>query len=422
MNSSIPFKTISIVGLGYIGLPTAATFATRGVSVIGVDVSERVVTKLNDGKAHFSEPDLDILLEAAVSTGKLRAVMTPEPADAFILAVPTPFLEDKSADLSYIETASRSIAKVLKAGDLIVLESTSPIGTTQKVCEWIAEERPDLNLPNENKSGDISVAYCPERILPGRMVFELVENDRIIGGVSETCGTRAVELYKLFVRGALLKTRAPTAELVKLMENAYRDVNIAFANELSVLCEHMQMNVWEAIALANRHPRVNILSPGPGVGGHCIAVDPWFLISAAPEKTALMAAARQVNDDKPESVLVQVRSQMERFKRPVVACLGLAYKPDIDDLRESPAVHIVKSLANDDVKLLVVEPHIDALPKSLAGQKNVVMTSIDQALAEADIIVLLVGHNAFKQIRRDTLLRRIVIDTVGIWQPKPDFN
>lgn len=422
MSSNIPFKTISIIGLGYIGLPTAATFATRGVSVIGVDVNEHVVTKLNDGKAHFSEPDLDILLEAAVSTGKLRAVMTPEPADAFILAVPTPFLEDKSADLSYIESAARSIAKVLKVGDLIVLESTSPIGTTQKVCEWIAEERPDLNLPNENNSGDISVAYCPERILPGRMVFELVENDRIIGGVSETCGTRAVELYKLFVRGALLKTRAPTAELVKLMENAYRDVNIAFANELSVLCEHMQMNVWEAISLANRHPRVNILSPGPGVGGHCIAVDPWFLISAAPDKTALMATARQVNDDKPESVLVQVRSQMERFKRPVVACLGLAYKPDIDDLRESPAIHIVKSLANDDVKLLVVEPHIDALPKSLAGHKKIVMTSIDQALLEADIIVLLVGHNAFKQIRRDTLLRRIVIDTVGIWQPKPDFT
>ncbi|MEJ1121102.1 UDP-N-acetyl-D-mannosamine dehydrogenase [Phyllobacterium sp. CCNWLW109] len=421
MSSNIPFKTISIIGLGYIGLPTAATFATRGVSVIGVDVNEHVVTKLNDGKAHFSEPDLDILLEAAVSTGKLRAVMTPEPADAFILAVPTPFLEDKSADLSYIESAARSIAKVLKVGDLIVLESTSPIGTTQKVCEWIAEERPDLNLPNENNSGDISVAYCPERILPGRMVFELVENDRIIGGVSETCGTRAVELYKLFVRGALLKTRAPTAELVKLMENAYRDVNIAFANELSVLCEHMQMNVWEAISLANRHPRVNILSPGPGVGGHCIAVDPWFLISAAPDKTALMAAARQVNDSKPESVLVQVRSQMERFKRPVVACLGLAYKPDIDDLRESPAIHIVKSLANDDVKLLVVEPHIDALPKSLAGNKKIVMTSIDQALLEADIIVLLVGHNAFKQIRRDTLLRRIVIDTVGIWQPKSDF-
>lgn len=414
--ASPAFKTISVIGLGYIGLPTAATLATRGVEVIGVDVKESVVTRLNEGKAHFSEPDLDILLEAAVKTGKLRAVTAPAPADAFIIAVPTPFLADKSADLSYVEQATRAIAKVLKEGDLVILESTSPVGTTRKVCEWIAEERPELELPLHGRPGSIHVAYCPERILPGRMVFELVENDRILGGMSETCAKRAESLYKLFVRGALLHTKAPVAELVKLIENAYRDVNIAFANELSILCEEMGLNVWEAIALANRHPRVNILNPGPGVGGHCIAVDPWFLISAAPDKTPLMAAARQVNDGKPERVLSQVHAQMDRFKRPVVACLGLSYKPDIDDLRESPALHIAAALAEKNVDLIVVEPHVEGLPKPLSGRANVAKKDLDEAIREADIIVLLVGHSAFKAAPRDLLLSRVVIDTVGLWQ------
>jgi len=413
---NLPFKTISVIGLGYIGLPTAATLATRGVEVVGVDVKESVVRRLNEGKAHFSEPDLDILLEAAVTTGKLRAATEPVPADAFIIAVPTPFLSDKSADLSFVESATRAIAKVLKQGDLVILESTSPVGTTRKICEWIAEERPDLELPRDGRPGNVNVAYCPERILPGRMVFELVENDRILGGMSDACARRAESLYRLFVRGALLHTKAPIAELVKLIENAYRDVNIAFANELSILCQQMGLNVWEAIALANRHPRVNILNPGPGVGGHCIAVDPWFLISAAPDKTPLMAAARQVNDGKPELVLSQVRRQMDRFKRPVVACLGLSYKPDIDDLRESPALHITARLAEENVSLLVVEPNIAGLPGPLAELPNVQKKSFDEAIQEADIIVLLVGHAAFKDAPRDLLLSRIVIDTVGLWQ------
>jgi UDP-N-acetyl-D-mannosaminuronic acid dehydrogenase len=414
--SVLPFKTISVVGLGYIGLPTAATLATRGVEVVGVDVKESVVRRLNEGKAHFSEPDLDILLEAAVTTGKLRAVTEPVPSDAFIIAVPTPFLSDKSADLSYVESATRAIAKVLNEGNLVILESTSPVGTTLKICEWIAEERPDLELPRNGRPGNVNIAYCPERILPGRMVFELVENDRILGGMSDACARRAESLYRLFVRGALLHTKAPVAELVKLIENAYRDVNIAFANELSNLCDQMGLNVWEAISLANRHPRVNILNPGPGVGGHCIAVDPWFLISAAPDKAPLMAAARHVNDGKPERVLDQVRRQMDRFKRPVVACLGLSYKPDIDDLRESPALHVASHLAEDNVNLIVAEPHVTRLPAPLADRSNVTKKSFEEAIHEADIIVLLVGHTAFRDVPRDLLLSRIVIDTVGLWQ------
>jgi UDP-N-acetyl-D-mannosaminuronic acid dehydrogenase len=409
-------KTVSVIGLGYIGLPTAATLATRGLEVIGVDVRKSVVDRLNEGKAHFSEPDLAILLEAAVTTGKLHAVMEPQPADAFIIAVPTPVLEDKSADLAYVESATRSVAKVLKRGDLVVLESTSPVGTTRRICEWIAQERPDLRLPLEGQPGDVNVAYCPERILPGRMVFELVENDRIIGGMSEVCGRRAEALYKLFVRGTLLQTTAATAEFVKLIENAYRDVNIAFANELSVLCEKFGLNVWDAIALANRHPRVNILSPGAGVGGHCIAIDPWFLISAEPEKTALMSAARHVNDSKPLEVLGQIRRQLDRFKKPVIACLGLAYKPDVDDLRESPALRIASTLADEGLDLMVVEPHIDALPKPLAERRNVVKSDLDEAIRQADVVVALVGHTAFRNAPRNVLLNRVVIDTVGLWQ------
>ncbi|PYE87302.1 UDP-N-acetyl-D-mannosamine dehydrogenase [Phyllobacterium leguminum] len=410
------FKTVSVIGLGYIGLPTAATLATRGPEVIGVDIRQSVVDRLNEGKAHFSEPDLAMLLEAAVKTGKLHAVTEPQPADAFIIAVPTPFLDDKSADLSYVENATRALARVIKKGDIVILESTSPVGTTRKICDWIGEERPDLKLPLDGRAGDVNVAYCPERILPGRMVFELVENDRIIGGMSEACSQRAETLYKLFVRGALLRTTAATAELVKLIENAYRDVNIAFANELSVVCEKFGLNVWEAIALANRHPRVNILSPGAGVGGHCIAIDPWFLISAAPEETALMAAARHVNDSKPLHVLDRVRKQLDRFKQPKVACLGLAYKPDVDDLRESPALQITAALADEGFEVLVVEPHVDELPNGLAGRKNVIKCDLDDAIHQADVVVALVGHSSFKNVSRDVLLSRSVIDAVGLWQ------
>ncbi len=410
------FQKVSVIGLGYIGLPTAATLATRGLEVVGVDVKVSVVERLNAGKAHFSEPDLDMLLEAAVTTGKLRAITQPEPADAFIIAVPTPFNRDKSADLSSVESAARSLAPVLERGNLVVLESTSPVGTTEQLCEWLAEERPDLVMPTEHEAGDIYVAYCPERILPGRMVFELVENDRIIGGVNHACGRRAEELYRLFVRGDLHQTKAPIAEVVKLTENAYRDVNIAFANELSVLCENLGLNVWEAIRLANRHPRVNILTPGPGVGGHCIAVDPWFLISASPQSTPLMRAARDVNDTKPHLILETVRRQMDRFKKPVVACLGLSYKPNVDDLRSSPAVQIVEQLAIDNVELLVCEPHLKTLPTGLSSIANVKQARMDEAIMGADIVVVLVAHDIFKTAPREAMLSKVVIDTTGFFQ------
>lgn len=414
--TQLPFTTVAVIGLGYIGLPTAATLATRGLNVVGVDVNEKIVTKISEGRAHFSEPDLDILMDAAVKSGKLRAVLEPEPADAFVIAVPTPFRDDKTADLRFVEQATRSVARVLKKGDLIILESTSPVGTTRKLCEWVAEERPDLQLPLDGKKGDINVAYCPERILPGRMVFELVQNDRIIGGMSKASCAHAVDFYKLFVRGTLLETSASTAEFVKLIENAYRDVNIAFANELSVLCNELKLNVWEAISLANRHPRVNILNPGPGVGGHCIAVDPWFLISPHRDATRLMAAARQVNDQKPDFVLKTVLNQMDRFKRPVVSCLGLAYKPDVDDLRESPALHIVQLLAARDAELIIVEPNIDTLPDTLSNNSNVTLAKFDEAVEKADIVVVLVGHSTFSTAPRDILLSKVVIDTVGLWQ------
>lgn len=410
------FKRISVVGLGYIGLPTAATIASRGIEVIGVDISEAAVTKIARGEAHFSEPDLDILLRSTVSTGNLRAVTRPEPADAFLIAVPTPFKDGHAADLSYVEGAVREIAKVLEPGNLVILESTSPVGTAHQLCQWIAEERPDLKLPHEHRDGpNINVAYCPERILPGRMVWELVQNDRIVGGVTDQCAERAKSLYEIFVQGDIHLSHAPTAELVKLIENAYRDVNIAFANELSILCDKLDLNVWDAIKLANRHPRVNILNPGPGVGGHCIAVDPWFLIHGSPDETPLMLTARRVNDGKPEAVLAKVRKQIGRFRTPVVACLGLAYKPDVDDLRESPALEITKTLMGEDIaELLVVEPNIRELPASLDG-KNVRKADLNEAVEQADIVVLLVSHKQFSALDRRKINETIIIDTVGLW-------
>ena len=409
------FREVCVLGLGYIGLPTASTLATRGLQVTGVDIDNTVVELLNEGKSHFSEPDLDMLLEAAVTTGKLKAATAPGQADAHLIAVPTPFNEDKTPNLSFVEAASRAVAKVLRKGDLIILESTSPVGTTLQIRNWIEEERPEMKSPDDKSPGDYFLAYCPERILPGRMVFELIENDRIIGGVSEECSERAVALYKHFVRGELHRTRASVAEFVKLAENGYRDVNIAFANELSIICNALQLNVWEAISLANRHPRVDILNPGPGVGGHCIAIDPWFLISQHSDRTPLMRSARTVNDSKPTIVLQDIRRQIERFKKPTVACLGLTYKANIDDLRESPALLIVEHLARENVNLIVVEPNIKALPQQLADRENVSAKDFDQAIREADIVALLVGHSAFAAAPRDILLSRVVVDAVGLW-------
>ena len=410
-----PYKTISVVGLGYIGLPTAAVLASRGVQVIGVDVSERVVSTLNAGNVHIVEPELDVLVRGIVNAGSFRAVMRPEPADAFLIAVPTPFLDGHKPDISYVEASVRSIAPVLQRGNLVILESTSPVGTTEKISHWLAESRPDLTFPHQaGDAADIRIAHCPERVLPGHVLRELIANDRIIGGLSPLCTEKATELYRIFVEGKCLATDARTAEMSKLTENAFRDVNIAFANELSLICDRLSIDVWELIALANHHPRVNILQPGPGVGGHCIAVDPWFIVDSAPEEARLIRTAREVNDSKPHFVLGKIRAAAERFKSPVIACLGLAFKADIDDLRESPALEIVKDLAATfRGELLVVEPYIDTLPSGLAGLDNVKLVAVEKALETADIVVLLVNHKPFAQVDRSLLAGKIIIDTRG---------
>jgi len=411
-------KRISVLGLGYVGLPVAGALASRGFEVIGVDVAQRIVDVINTGKIHIVEPDLDMVVQAAVSAGRLRATLKPEPSDAFIIAVPTPFTGDHKPDISYVKAAAQMIAPLLRKGNLVILESTSPVGTTEQICSWFAELRPDLVMPEaERENADIHIAHCPERVLPGSVLRELVDNDRIIGGISPLCATHAVALYRSFVRGEMHLTNARTAELAKLVENAYRDVNIAFANELSIVCDQLSVNVWDLIELANKHPRVNILSPGPGVGGHCIAVDPWFIIAASPEPTPVIRAARGVNDGKPELVFAKVKAAAERLRSPVIACLGLSYKADIDDLRESPALHIVERLAQELVgELLIVEPNVRKLPASLSQASNIKLVELREALAAADIVLLLVDHRQFKRIDRDLLKPKITIDTRGIWR------
>ncbi len=415
-------KTVCVVGMGYIGLPTAATLASRGVDVVGVDVNPRVVDAINAGQSHFAEPDLDMLLRAATTLGKLRATSTPEPADAFIIAVPTPFLADKSADLSYIDAAADAIAPVVRQGSVVILESTSPVGTTERLARRLAAKRPDLKFPltSDAVGVDVHVAHCPERVLPGRMVRELLENDRIVGGMTELCALKAEAVYAPFLRGKSFRTDAATAELVKLVENAFRDVNIAFANELSLICEQLGLNVWRVIELANRHPRVNILQPGAGVGGHCIAVDPWFIVAASPDRARLIRTAREVNDSKPHFIAAQVRERAERFKSPVVACLGLSFKPDVDDTRESPAIEIVLDLAKDPTqRVLVADPNLEALPKQLLGLPNLEFVDTLEAVRRADIVAILMAHTAFKRIPREELMRRVVIDATGLTQ-KPE--
>jgi UDP-N-acetyl-D-mannosaminuronic acid dehydrogenase len=359
-----------------------------------------------------------MVVHAAVSSGKLHATLESSPADVFIIAVPTPFTVDKQPDISFIRGAVDAIAPQLKKGDLIVLESTSPVGATEQIRDWIAERRPDLDVPEAEKDeSDICIAHCPERVLPGSVLRELVDNDRIIGGISVRCAERAADLYQTFVRGEIHLTNARTAELAKLVENAFRDVNIAFANELSNICDQLDINVWELISLANKHPRVNILSPGPGVGGHCIAVDPWFIIAAAPNQSRVIRAAREVNDGKPEMIIEKVRAAARKLRAPVIACFGLSYKRDIDDLRESPAMHIVEQLEREKVgQLLIVEPNLKSLPESLAKSEHARFTDVKEAMTEADVILLLVDHRQFKRIDRELLKPKIVIDTRGIWR------
>jgi UDP-N-acetyl-D-mannosaminuronic acid dehydrogenase len=412
------FQTVSVIGLGYIGLPTSAILATHGIAVIGVDVNPRVVETINQGRIHIVEPQLEAVVSGVVSTGRLRAVNQVEAADAFIIAVPTPFSEGHAPDLSYVETAARSIAPHLTRGTLVILESTSPVGTTERLAGWLGALRPDLRFPPQaGETADVNVVYCPERVLPGAVLHELVYNDRIVGGLTARCSERAAALYGTFLKGQCVITNARTAEMAKLSENAFRDVNIAFANELSFIAEKLDINVWELIDLANRHPRVKILKPGPGVGGHCIAVDPWFIVHSAPEESRLIRAAREINDAKPGRIVQKVRQRAARFSKPVVACLGLSYKADIDDLRESPAVEIVSELARDGVgSLLVVEPNIRCLPPQLQNLPGVALAKLGDALEQADIILLLADHRQFKSIDRRVVMEKVVIDTRGVWR------
>ena len=402
--------SLCVLGLGYIGLPTASIFATKGLRVVGVDVSPSVVETINSGRIHIQEPDLDVLVRAAVQSGNLKASLKPAPADVFILAVPTPFTVAADGarvpDLSFVEAATRSLAPVVAAGNLIILESTSPVGTTEKVRDWLEAELAKLG----RKVDGLLYAHCPERILPGQMLKELVSNDRICGGLTPEAAEKSRDLYATFCTAQIFLADARTAELAKLTENAFRDVNIAFANELSLICDHLRIDVWELIRLANRHPRVKILQPGPGVGGHCIAVDPWFIVDAAPAQARLMRTAREVNDSKPHHVVAQVRAAAGPGA--AVACLGLAFKANVDDLRESPSVEIAAHLADAGLKVLAVEPHVTVLPKALQGRAELV--PLADALARASVVVLLVDHRAFAGLTLAQLKGKKLIDTRGV--------
>jgi len=397
-------KTICVIGLGYIGLPTASLLGTKGFQVFGVDVSQHVVDTINQGKIHIVEPDLDIMVRSAVNAGNLKAGMEPVEADIFIIAVPTPFKGDHEPDLSFVESAAKMISPFVKPGNLVILESTSPVGTTDEVVAKI------LSDDGHDTDKEVHVAHCPERVLPGRILVELVENDRIVGGVNPLATEKAVEFYQTFVRGEVLSTDSRTAEMAKLTENSSRDVSIAFANELSLICDEEGINVWELISLANRHPRVNILTPGPGVGGHCIAVDPWFIVARSPKYAKLIKTARLVNDSKPQWVIEKVKSRAEKFKHPVIGCLGLAFKADVDDLRESPAVDIVRQLIKDNVgEILISEPN-------LKKHDEFDLVACEELLQRADIILLLVDHKEFKKIKTLELNEKVLIDTRGIIQ------
>jgi len=414
--------TVSVIGLGYIGLPTAAIIARSGMWVHGVDVTQHVVDTINRGEIHIEEVDLDGLVQGVVQRGLLTASTEVSAADVFVIAVPTPFAKDgkHTPDISYVLDAARNMAKVLKAGDVIILESTSPVGTTAQMRDMIAAERPDLAMPGlTDGTPDISIAYCPERVLPGKILEELTNNDRSIGGITPRCARKALAFYKRFVRGTCITTDAASAEMTKLVENAYRDVNIAFANELSMVADSMGLDVWEVIKLANRHPRVNILTPGPGVGGHCIAVDPWFIVSASPEHTPLIRTARGVNDGKIHHVIAQASALVEANPDAKFACLGLAFKANIDDFRESPARLVAATLARRyGGRIHVVEPYAAELPREFEGT-GAVPTDIDTALETCDVMIVLVDHDIFKSVPLAERADKQVYDTRGIWPDQP---
>lgn len=402
-------KKISVSGLGYIGLPTATMFANAGVDVVGLDVNQYAIDTINEGKIHIVEPGLEEIVNKVVTSGRLKASLHAEQADAFLIAVPTPFKgEDYTPDLTYIEAAVKTIAPVLQKGNIVILESTSPVGATEQMVEWLTTLRPDLTFPKvvTDTNIDIHIAYCPERVLPGHVIRELVENNRIIGGITPACTELAKEVYRIFVQGELLETNARTAEMTKLTENAFRDVNIAFANELSLISDRLNIDVWELIELANHHPRVNILRPGAGVGGHCIAVDPWFIVNKTPDLAKMVRSAREVNDYKPKWVIEQIEREVAKLgnleRKPKVALLGLAFKPDIDDLRESPAVEIAKEFGlKNEVELLLVEPNINTLPSEIQNGR---LVSLDEALKQSDVQAVLVKHSEFIEISSDSVM------------------
>ena len=405
-------RTLAVHGLGYVGLPTAAVFADAGLDVTGVDVNAEVVAAINAGRAHIVEPNLDALVRRVVEAGKLTAATDPPEADVHVIAVPTPLTEDRRPDLTCIDAAARAIAPALAPGTLVILESTSPVGTTERLAAHFAAARPDLTFPQTaGDLADIQIAHCPERVLPGRVLVEVVANPRIIGGLTRHCSARAVAFYRRAVTGPCHVTNARTAELAKLAENAYRDVNIAFANELSLISADLAIDPWELIAMANQHPRVGILSPGPGVGGHCVAVDPWFIADSAPQRARLIRTAREINDAKPGWVVDRVAAAALGREAPVIACLGLAYKADVDDLRESPAITVTRGLIERKIgRILVAEPHIRALPSGLPGAE---LVDLDEAIRAADILVFLTGHAIFRDIRLRDLDGKSVIDACG---------
>lgn len=411
---------VCVMGLGYIGLPTASVIARTGCKTHGVDVNPKVVETISRGEIHIEEVDLDGLVQGVVSRGLLTASHEAKTADVFIIAVPTPFDDDKTPDISYVLEATQAISAVLKSGDIVILRSTSPVGTTEKIRDLIAKLRPDLKIPGlTNDIPDLAIAYCPERVLPGKIIEELVNNDRSIGGITPRCARKALQFYKLFVRGECITTDSRSAEMCKLVENAYRDVNIAFANELSIISDTMGLDVWEVIKLANRHPRVNILRPGAGVGGHCIAVDPWFIVHGAPDETRLVKMARHVNLDKTAHVAQMAEQIIAQYPGRKIACLGLSYKANIDDLRESPALDIAVHLAQKHgANMHIVEPYVEKLPP-VFDHSGAQLIDLDDALEQCDIFIALVDHDLFRSVPLAERQHKIIYDVCGIWPDQP---
>ena len=411
-------KIISVIGLGYIGLPTAVMLASKGCKVNGVDINPLVVDSINNGIAHIDEPGLGIELNKQINSGKMRAYSDPVVSDVYIIAVPTPFIGEYKADLSYVDQAINSITAQLKPGDLIILESTCPVGTTLRIRDIVIKRRPDLNLAKEGVASaqvDINFAYCPERVLPGNIMEELRKNDRIVGGVTNQCSSKAKELYQIFVQGEIHTTDSKTAEMAKLTENSYRDVNIAFANEISMICDDLKINTSELIRLANKHPRVKILEPGVGVGGHCIAIDPWFIVESAPVRAKIIKLARQVNIEKTQWVYEKILNEIRKKnkKNVMIGLMGLTFKPNVSDLRESPALSIACKISNiENIKIVISEPNIDRLPIELS-KKNVCLDNTDAYYSDLDLIIILVNHKEYGPLLNQSNSKKI-IDYCGL--------